>query len=301
MDGLKFKKLTLADKQILEDFAKDYLPFSDFSFLSLFTYNTSGTLEYCFYNGNLVIKFEDYLTGENFYSLLGDSKLHETIERLLECAKDAGLKYSLHLIPHSVIELSPGLHERFSVEEDRDNFDYIVSSLDIAKLHSKKLPKKKKIVDEFKKKYPHLTAKPIDLSSSSNKQAIMDTFDLWGEIGHKEKGELNIERQAVKRLLENAHHFPDLYALGIYDGDKLVAFNTYEVSTHSHGISSFQKADRRYEGVYAFLTHEMAKSMVALGCKYINFEQDLGIDGLRASKQSWHPVTFLKKYTISSK
>ena len=301
MVDLDFKKLGLEDRELLEEFVSEFLPFSDFSFLSLFTYNTKGNIEYCFYNGNLVVKFEDYLTGENFYSLIGKHKLEETMDALLNYAKKKKIKYSLNLVPHSVIELAPGIHQRFHVEEDKDNFDYIVSSLDIAKLHPGQFPKKRKIIEKFKQKYPHLTVRPIDLSDPQNKRAIIKTFDAWILSNNVAKQDAEIEYAAITRLLDNAHHFPNLYALGIYDGQKLVAFNTYEVATHSHGISSFQKANKKYEGIYAFLTHEMAKSMSELGCEYINFEQDLGIEGLRASKNSWHPVNFLKKYTVTHK
>ncbi len=34
---------------------------------------------------------------------------------------------------------------------------------------------------------------------------------------------------------------------------------------------------------------------------HVNLEQDLGIPGLRASKQSYQPVKLIKKYTISLK
>lgn len=301
MHELGFKALELQDKEILENFVKDYLPFSDFSFISLFTYNTKGTVEYCFYNNNLIIKFEDYMTNEGFYSLIGKHKLHETIEDLLKFAKKNNLKYSLNLVPHSVIKHGANLHERFEIKEDPDNFDYVVSSLDIAELHPVKFAKKRKLVDGFRAKYPHLTVKSVDLTKSSNQKAILEMFSYWAKSNEKDKEQVATEYTAIKRLLENAKHFPNLYALGIYEGNKLVAFNTFEVSTHGYGISSFQKGDRKYEGIYAFLTHEMAKNMVALGCKYINFEQDLGIDGLRSSKSSWHPVNFLKKYTISLK
>jgi len=36
------------------------------------------------------------------------------------------------------------------------------------------------------------------------------------------------------------------------------------------------------------------------GVKYLNFEQDLGLTGLRLSKKSFHPVNYLKKYKVSS-
>lgn len=299
MSKLNFKKLDIEDKEKLEEITHKYLPFSDFTFLSLFTYNTKGNVEYCFCNANLVIKFEDYIDGESFYSLIGDNKLKETIHTLLKYAKKEGLKYSLNLVPQTILDNDPSLHEVFKIVEDPDNFDYIISSVDVAELSHDKFHRKRKLIDDFKAKYPDLTVKPIELRDEKNHKDIIRLCNRWRKTNKKSKAETETEITAIKRLLSNAHHFPNLYALGIYKKNKLVAFNTFEVSTHSHGISSFQKADKKYDGIYAFLTHEMAKNMVELGCNYINFEQDLGIEGLRSSKNSWHPVNFLKKYKIT--
>jgi hypothetical protein len=40
------------------------------------------------------------------------------------------------------------------------------------------------------------------------------------------------------------------------------------------------------------------KKLRALGCEFINFEQDMGIAGLKQAKRLWRPVKYLKKYTI---
>ena len=37
------------------------------------------------------------------------------------------------------------------------------------------------------------------------------------------------------------------------------------------------------------------------GYKYVNMEQDLGIDGLRRAKRSYHPAFMIKKYTLEYK
>jgi hypothetical protein len=296
-----FKKLSIDDLDIIEQFTAHYLPYSDFSFLSLFTYNTKETLEYCFIDNNLVIKFEDYTSDAQFFSILGSTNIEKNIGELMDLSSQLGLEPSLGLIPETTIDAAPGLSQGYIITEDRDNFDYIVVSKDIAELSVEEFPKKRHLIDKFMTQYPHCEGATIDLTSSSSRKAILDTFSAWKTINNKSEHEVTTEYVAVKRLLDNHHHFPQLHAVGIYDGYRLVAFNTFEVANDGYGISSFQKADKNYDGIYAYLTHVMAKKMVKLNCEFINFEQDLGIEGLRSSKLSWHPVNFLKKYTVTPK
>ena len=61
-----FKKLGLEDKPLIESFVKRYLPYSDFNFVSLWSYDTDNSYEISYLNKNLVIKQDDYITNEPF-------------------------------------------------------------------------------------------------------------------------------------------------------------------------------------------------------------------------------------------
>lgn len=43
---------------------------------------------------------------------------------------------------------------------------------------------------------------------------------------------------------------------------------------------------------------ETATIFVSKGIKYLNLEQDIGIEGLRKGKENWRQIGFLKKFTI---
>ena len=64
-------------------------------------------------------------------------------------------------------------------------------------------------------------------------------------------------------------------------------------------IGHFEKADPKVEGLYQYLKHAVALNLSERGVKYMNIEQDLGVEGLRHAKMGSHPVHFLKKYTVS--
>ena len=58
------------------------------------------------------------------------------------------------------------------------------------------------------------------------------------------------------------------------------------------------KADPNVAGLYQAMLHEFLEHEAG-NFNYVNLEQDLGIEGLRKSKQSYHPIEMIKKYTLS--
>ena len=63
-------------------------------------------------------------------------------------------------------------------------------------------------------------------------------------------------------------------------------------------IIHIEKADIAYEGVYQVLVNEYAKCFVTPDVRYINREEDVGDEGMRRSKESYHPVRLLEKYLV---
>jgi hypothetical protein len=78
----------------------------------------------------------------------------------------------------------------------------------------------------------------------------------------------------------------------------MVAYSIYEIRD-DYAIGHFEKALKEHNGLYDYLKHTTAKELHEKGVKYINYEQDLGIVGLRQTKLLLHPEHYLKKYSIS--
>ncbi len=296
----QFKQLELEDKEAIESITSSYPPYSDYNFVSIYSYNTDNSAQISLLNDNLVVKFPHYISTQAFYSFFGTNNIVETATTLLQFAKEKKDDTTLQLIPEVSILADPLLQEKFIVEEDIDNFDYVLSVQGLSHLEGKEYAVKRNFVNRFIKKYPHHVAKELDVADTDIHKEIHDLFQLWGQNGNKTEDESANELKAITRLLDAASHF-QLFSLGIYVDEKLIAFSINELVQEKYAVIHFEKADISYEGVFQYMKHITAKMLGEKEYVFINYEQDLGLEGLRKAKQSYHPVSFLKKFIIKEK
>jgi len=58
-----------------------------------------------------------------------------------------------------------------------------------------------------------------------------------------------------------------------------------------------EKGNPNIRGVYQIINQEFCRNRWS-NMKYINREEDMGIDGLRQAKESYHPVKLVEKYDV---
>jgi len=297
----RFKLLELGDKKEVEFITHLFEPYSDYNFASLWSYNVKNEVQLSKLNGNLIVRFSDYITGEGVFSLLGDSLNNHTINTInsiLDYARKTGLIPQLKLIPEVVVLKNPKLLSLFRVEEDRDNFDHIFSTSEISTLTGSKFGNKRNKVNLFKRNNPKIRIGPLQLTSEPVKNDIMDLFMVWAKNKNLNSESITHEHTAIRNLLAHSDKF-NLTSIGLWDKKKLVGFTITENTHHGYSIFHFVKANLAYRGIFEYLYHITAKELYKMGSHFINREQDLGITALRTAKESWRPIRYLKKYTIS--
>ncbi len=291
----QFKKLDIGDKIYIERYTSNYDPYSDFNFTSLWSYDTLSGIEISYLYDNLVVKFTDYLTSQHFYSFIGTNRVENTIIDLLSRQPQV-----LKLVPQIVIDsANTDLHTNLLIKEDDDNHDYILSTKDLSLLSGNKLRGKRNFLKRFKNLYPNHYWKLINISDLKVQDRILKLFYIWEVKQNRTREETQIELTALTRLLKIAS-VSELVPIGIYVDDELIAFSINEV-IGNYAIIHFEKANIDFIGSFQYLKHRTGHHFYNLKIPYINYEQDLGIDGLRKAKKSWKPIKYLKKYIISHK
>lgn len=294
----RFKKIELSDREKVEEIIKKYPPYSDFNFVSLWSWDIKGKTRLAMLNGNLVVRFNDYLTGEPFYSFLGDNKADETAETLLELSKKEGLKPILKLVPEDSVKALDG--KKLHIIEDRDHFDYVLDLNLLAKPDNRKFRSKKRSINKL-----ILNNKcQVVVVNDADKDYLSAIHGLAKKSGEKIKDvpfPAREELSAIKRALESIKNF-NLIVAAAFINDKLCGFAIKEVIDKKYALGHFLKADvNLFPGSASYLMQQLALVMLDYGCGFINIEQDLGIENLRKWKKSYSTGVFLKKYVITPK
>lgn len=295
----QFKALELSDKEAVEAHTKKFPPYSDFNFVSMWSWDVKGEMGISQLNGNLVVRFTDYINGKPFFSFLGDNMVNETVETLLEYSKEQGLELKLELVPEDCIKNVD--KDKFNLKEDRDDFDYVYDIPVLAEFKGGIYETHRNLIHQFLKNNENREVKVIDFSEIRNKNDIISLFTKW--IENKGDSLLAEEYKNEFLALNKLLSIPDpnkfnLICFAVYVGDKMVGFIINE-NMGENSIIHFEKADTCFKGCYPFLMKHNSRMLNSLNVKLMNFEQDLGVESLRFTKNKFRPVNFLKKYLIT--
>lgn len=296
----EFKLIEFSDQKVISSFSEQFEPYSDYNFISLWSYDTENSYRFSFLNDNLVVRFLDYLTLQPFYSFLGTNKPVETIMALLEVSRKDNLEPVLHLVPEVSIQGIQHTTRDYVIELDDTNHDYILSVNELSKLSGNKFGPKRNFVNRFVRLYPGCVAVEIDLNDIQIKENILAVFYTWEKRKQALRQDTVIELTAIERLLLRSQDL-SIHAVGLYDGNRMIGFSLNEIIPNNYAIIHFEKADKDYVGSFQFLKQQTALFLEKRGVTAINYEQDFGTEGLRKAKRSYHPIRFLNKYTVTGR
>ena len=293
---IKLKRLTFKDKKNIQEFTGQFYPYSDFNFTSLWCYNIENDVEYFLDKNVFVIRLRDYLTNKPIYSFLSKNSTSELVNNLLTIAGSEGVEKKLRLVPEQSVNKKVLSNPDLIVKADRNNFDYITSTKITSSLMGRNFIHKRHHLSQFRKFNSGCLLKISNGKSKNEKTQIMKLFDKWAT---KKNSDSAHERVALYRLLKFIDKLT-ITLIGLWDKDELVGF-VLDEKLGRYALGHFMKADISYKHIYDMLFFQAVKHWYKSGCQYLNYEQDLGLEGLRKTKLSWHPAKFLKKYVISAR
>ena len=228
--------------------------------------------------------------------LAGSRPLAELTELMISDAAEKGFPFQLwgadREFTETLEKLFPG---RFRVELDRNGSDYIYKAGDLILLSGRKYHAKRNHIAQFERKYDW----SYEDVSAGNLEDCRSIARQWRATHGDCEARSGVEGEscALERALE---HFD---ALGLGGGlirleGKPVAFTIGEEINPKAYLIHFEKALDGYDGLYAVVNREYAARRLG-SYEWINREEDIGIEGLRKAKLSYHPAFLCEKYRIT--
>ncbi len=182
----------------------------------------------------------------------------------------------------------------FRIEPSREHFDYVYRSENLIHLKGSKYHSKRNHISRFLKS-SKFELVPI---SEDNLAACAEFQERWCEW-RRCQDDMNLlgEWEAIKTALA---HYQSLNVRGaaVMISGKVEAFTFGERLNEDTAVIHIEKANPEIPGLYAVINQQFCEKYWS-GVTYINREQDLGEEGLRKAKMSYHPDRLVQKFRIT--
>lgn len=294
--NVEFVPVELNRSRALEEFLLHYPQcLSGYTLATLAAWNSSYHYEWGIANSETLFVSCRLLPDSERYLLQPVGPVaSEVQQRLIEGS--AGLNYPLKIlnVTSRFLKEYPKLLQAFTVSENRAFSNYFYRTDALAKLRGRKYSKKRNLLSQAAKLYSW-TSKPLTAESTDDCFTVLDSIEK--EESPVIEGMLEREISALKYTLT---YFNELSQQGllIYVDDMPVAFSIFEEISSTTVAVHFERALRRYKGLYQVVNQETARVIARQGYTFINREEDLGDPGLRDAKMSYHPTRIVPAYEL---
>lgn len=222
---------------------------------------------------------------------IGDNFSEADLADLVMKFREVFPQAELILIPEEYVNAHPALGDNFSLSEDRSWADYVYDIDKLVHLSGKKLAKKKNLVSQFVRSYPDYKVLPI---TADKHKVLLEFTHKWRRERSAEGIYLMTEIKAIENTLALWDTLP-VEGIIICLHNRIAAYSIFSQQTANMVSEHFEKFDPDKKGSAQLINWETARFLQGR-YKYINREQDLGLEGLRQAKLSYEPSSLVKFY-----
>jgi len=286
---LPFKKPTLEDREWIQRIYEcSGFRGAEYTFANLYLWSYFYG-EVCEYNGLLCQRLTFNGIHQYIYPA-GCGDVKPVLDLLWQDSHAHGKPFVVRSLTKETMarmqELYPG---KFTYEENRNAWDYLYEIETLSELKGKKYQAKRNHINRFVENHPNWHTEVI---TADNLAVCRELSDKWC-AAHEDAG----DKRALDKAFANreALHFEGII---LYAEDDLpVAFSMgNRISSDTFDVN-FEKAFADVQGAYPMINREFARHIQAHHpeIRYLNREDDMGVEGLRKAKESYHPI-FLEKF-----
>lgn len=223
----------------------------------------------------------------------GKGSYRDVIDEMKRFTDSIGVPLVITGVTDSFLPMLDELYPNaFTAAPDRDGSDYIYNSSDLINLLGKKYHSKRNHLARFNE---------LGCIYSPMTENDFDDCITFGAVAYNNKSSDSDHSFVAEQFAINTYfnYFDELGLRGgvIRKDGCIAAFTVGEPLNRETFCVHIEKADTQYNGIYAGINNCFARDAAA-EYKFINREEDLGIEGLRKSKLSYYPAFILNKNTV---
>lgn len=226
----------------------------------------------------------------------------DAIDALRADAHERGIRFRIFgIVPAEAERLDALYPQTFLSRSIRDSFDYIYDIERLCTLRGRKLQAKRNHCNHFEQTYPNFRVLPL---TKENLPRCMDFTQQWYDEHDSAHpySDIGEEKAAIGKAFQ---YFEELQMMGIAieTTDGIVAFSMGNRTHRDTFDVNFEKARMDIGGAYPIVNREFARLIHSRypEVKYLNREDDMGIEGLRRAKESYCPDLLLEKLVLEER
>jgi hypothetical protein len=284
----KSRPLALSDKPLFDEaFKVDPPEICEYTFANLYAWRDYYQFTASAFNDLLIVHC-DVAKAPEFFCPIGHFGYKKDI--IKKIIFETGEKVT------RVSEDVKGLlseEDYFEIEHSPDTSDYLYKAKDLIELKGSKYDGKRNLIKKFKSNYKYDYVK-IDMGYAKECHEFEEAWCLTKDC-HENRGLYN-EKKAFGEMVANFARL-ELSGGAVRVNGKMCALAIGEKLKNDTFVVHILKALPDMAGLYQLMHNEFL-AREAANFEYVNMEEDLGLEGLRKAKSSYHPVNLVKKYTV---
>lgn len=287
-----FREVSISDRGLLEGILLSRNTMAcDYNFANLFCWGGIYDIRWALNAGILLLH-----SGRDdlFFEPIGDGVSAGDMMSLSTGFRRQGGSGAFSLVTEDFLESRPELRGFFTVTRDSDNDNYVYLSRDLYELKGKKLQRKKNLLSQFRRNNPGYICREM---MNGDREECFILAKKWCKEQYCKTVGYTHERSALRRAFDN-YDALGLGGLVVDCGGRKAAFSIFSRQRPDTATVHFEKYDRGVKGSSQAVNWETARRLMET-YRYINREQDLGIEGLRRAKRSYRPERMVETFTLS--
>ena len=293
----EMRPLTLEDRELVRDlFAARPPQQSEFTFTNLFVWREAYSLRVArLDDAILVFSWRADPEDSFLFPPLGDAN-EDTVRAGLRALAEAGHDAKLARATRADLDRLGLTEDGYQIVSDRAQWDYVYRVPDLIALRGNKYHDKRNHLEQFLREHEY-AYRPLTPDLAPACKAL---HDRWCDEKHCDLyATLRAEVRAVKEVLD---HLEELGAVGgcLEIEGRLEAFTLGELLDPETVVIHIEKANAVYHGLYQLVNQQFLAQLWPT-IPFVNREQDLGLEGLRKAKESYHPHHLVEKFEVRLK